>query len=133
MRLFTPSTARDALVVLRPVAERVCRLMRVMSRVKPERRVSDERVDPSYFDLLQSLLESMGTLQEAGVQIKDPMAGLLDFPARRAGRVVLLCWRVGEPRLDHWHEMDAGLAGRQPVDEDGPWEEERGVPPAGEA
>ena len=126
MRTFTPKTARDALVALRPVAERVSRLVRIMAGTRPPRRLSDERVDPEYFGLLTTLLGALETLQAAGVRIKDPAAGLLDFPARRAGRAVFLCWRVGEPSLGHWHEVDAGFAGRRPVDEDGPWEEEGG-------
>jgi hypothetical protein len=131
--MFTPSTARDALVAIRPVAERMCRLMRVMDQVKPARRVSDERVDPEYFALLQTLLAALGTLQDAGVQIKDPKAGLLDFPARRAGRLVLLCWSVGEETVGHWHEIEDGFAGRQPLDEDGPWDEGSDGPVRGQA
>src|SRR5262245_29969539 len=127
MRTFTPKSARDALVSLRPVAERVSRLVRVMGGMRPTRRLSDQRVDPEYFGLLTTLLGAMETLRGAGVRVKDPAAGLLDFPARRAGRVVFLCWRVGEPSLSHWHEADAGFAGRRPLDEDGPWEED-GVP-----
>lgn len=126
MRLFTPQSARDTLVALRPVAEHISRLARVMGRMKPARRLSDERVDPQYFGLLETLLGAMETLRDAGVRIKDPAAGLLDFPAKRAGRIVFLCWRLGEPSLSHWHEEDAGFAGRRPVDEDGPWEEEGG-------
>jgi hypothetical protein len=128
MRTFTPKSARAALVGLRPVAERVSRLIRVMGGMRPARRLSDARVDPEYFGLLTTLLGALETLHGAGVRIKDPAAGLLDFPARRAGRVVFLCWRVGEPSLGHWHEADAGFAGRRPVDEDGPWEDEGGPP-----
>lgn len=41
--------------------------------------------------------------------------GLLDFPTTLDGRVVYLCWRRGEPQVDHWHEINGGFAGRQPI------------------
>ena len=62
-------------------------------------------------------------IHRRGAQITDLRRGQLDFPARRAGRQVLLCWQVGEATLRYWREPEAGFAGRQPVDEDGPWEE----------
>jgi hypothetical protein len=52
-------------------------------------------------------------LEALGVELKDPDAGLIDFRAERGGRVVYLCWRLGEPRIDWWHDLDAGFAGRQ--------------------
>ena len=126
MTTFTPRTARAALVALRPVAERSSRVARIMAGMRPKHRLSDARVDPEYFGLLTALLGALETLRSAGVRIQDPAAGLLDFPARRAGRAVFLCWRIGEPSLGHWHEVDAGFAGRRPVDEDGPWEDDGG-------
>ena len=41
--------------------------------------------------------------------------GLLDFPTTLDGRVVYLCWKRGEPKVSHWHEINGGFAGRQPV------------------
>jgi hypothetical protein len=55
-------------------------------------------------------------LAALGVEFKDPVLGLVDFPAERDGRTVYLCWRLGEPEVDHWHEIDGGYAGRQPLD-----------------
>jgi hypothetical protein len=54
------------------------------------------------------------------VVVRDLDSGLCDFPARRAGRDVFLCWRVGEPEIGWWHEPDAGFRGRRPVDEEIP-------------
>jgi hypothetical protein len=56
-----------------------------------------------------------------GVVLQDPATGLIDFPCELFGRVVFLCWRLGEGRIAWWHELDAGFAGRQPLD---PHEEE---------
>jgi hypothetical protein len=59
------------------------------------------------------LRERLGELTELGVELKDPATGLIDFRSRHEGRVVYLCWRLGEPRIDWWHDLDAGFGGRQ--------------------
>jgi hypothetical protein len=52
-----------------------------------------------------------------GVIVRDLDTGICDFPALREGREVYLCWRVGEERIEWWHETGAGFAGRQPLDD----------------
>jgi hypothetical protein len=67
-----------------------------------------------------ALKEAQDTLAEIdaiGVQVKDLNTGLLDFPCQLEDQVVLLCWKTGEPEITHWHTMDAGFQGRQPIDE----------------
>ncbi len=49
--------------------------------------------------------------------MKDLDSGLLDFPSKRDGDVVLLCWRVGEPEIGWWHTVEEGFAGRKPLTE----------------
>ena len=66
---------------------------------------------------LQRVRESIAEIDSIGVQVKDLEAGLLDFPCLIDDEVVLLCWRMGEPAIEHWHTVEAGLKGRQPVDE----------------
>jgi len=66
---------------------------------------------------LKRVQESIAEIDAIGVQVKDLEAGLLDFPCRIDDEVVLLCWRMGEPAIEHWHTMEAGFQGRQPVDE----------------
>ena len=61
--------------------------------------------------------ESIAEIDAIGVQVKDIETGLLDFPCRLDDQVVLLCWRMGETSIDHWHSVDSGFQGRQPVDE----------------
>ena len=61
--------------------------------------------------------ESVAEIDAIGVQVKDLEAGLLDFPCRLDDEVVLLCWRMGETSIEHWHTVEAGFNGRQPVDE----------------
>ncbi|HEY1580822.1 MAG TPA: DUF2203 domain-containing protein [Terracidiphilus sp.] len=66
---------------------------------------------------LERVKESIAEIDSIGVQVKDMDSGLLDFPCRVDDQVVLLCWRMGEPSIEHWHTVEAGFNGRQPVDE----------------
>jgi hypothetical protein len=52
-------------------------------------------------------------LDQLHVELKDHFTGLIDFRGRVDGREVYLCWRLGEPEVAHWHELDAGFMGRQ--------------------
>jgi hypothetical protein len=56
-----------------------------------------------------------GELKDLGVEMKGFDVGLVDFPGQMGGRPVYLCWRLGEPAVAHWHECDAGFAGRHPL------------------
>ncbi len=53
---------------------------------------------------------------DTGAQIKDINTGLLDFSAVKEDREVYLCWQYGEGEIAYWHEVDAGYAGRQPIE-----------------
>jgi hypothetical protein len=66
---------------------------------------------------LKRVRETITEIDEIGVQVKDLDSGLLDFPCRLDDQVVLLCWRMGEPSIEHWHTLEAGFKGRQPVDD----------------
>jgi hypothetical protein len=54
-------------------------------------------------------------LQGIGVELKNIEHGIIDFPTRMFGRDVYLCWRLGEDSVSHWHDIDSGFAGRQPL------------------
>jgi len=66
---------------------------------------------------MKQVRETITEIDEIGVQVKDIDSGLLDFPCRLDDQVVLLCWLMGETSIEHWHTMDAGFKGRQPVDD----------------
>jgi hypothetical protein len=66
---------------------------------------------------LTKVKESIAEIDAIGVQVKDLESGLLDFPFKLEDEVVLLCWRMGETAIEHWHTMESGFSGRQPVDE----------------
>ena len=66
---------------------------------------------------LQRVRETIAEIDAIGVQVKDMESGLLDFPCRIDDEVVLLCWRMGEATIEHWHTVEGGFKSRQPVDE----------------
>ncbi|MCX7700580.1 MAG: DUF2203 domain-containing protein [Gemmataceae bacterium] len=59
--------------------------------------------------------ECVDELTRLGVELKDPMIGLVDFPCWRDGREVYLCWKLGEAEIGWWHELHTGYAGRRPL------------------
>jgi hypothetical protein len=74
---------------------------RKAERVKAEQRTKD----------------ALAEIDSIGVQVKDLDIGLLDFPCEVEGQIILLCWKLGEKSITHWHGSQEGFAGRKPVDE----------------
>ena len=78
-------------------------------------QVANQRAEME--DHLQRVRETISEIDSIGVQVKDLDTGLLDFPFRLDEDIVLLCWRMGEDAIEHWHTVESGFQGRQPVDE----------------
>lgn len=81
--------------------------------VKNEDTVADKKRRAE--TLVEQLNERLARLNAWGVELKGLDEGLLDFPSDRDGRVVYLCWRLGEDHIAWWHEIDVGFADRQPL------------------
>ncbi len=81
--------------------------------VKDEPSLAEKRRRAESF--VEQLNAGLARINELGVELKDMDQGLLDFPHEREGRVVNLCWRLGEEHIAWWHEIDTGFAGRQPT------------------
>jgi len=77
-----------------------------VARRKAERTKAEQRAK-----------DALAEIDSIGVQVKDIDIGLLDFPCVVEGRVVLLCWKMGETSITHWHSTEEGFAGRKPIDE----------------
>jgi hypothetical protein len=77
--------------------------------------------DPMVVQAKTALNSALGTafeqLDEWDIELKDIQTGLIDFRAMREGREIYLCWRLGEPEVEYWHELTAGFDGRQPLDD----------------
>ena len=64
---------------------------------------------------IERLEDLVDELEDVGAELKDYQSGLIDFVGRHEGRDIYLCWKLGEESITHWHELDAGFAGRKPV------------------
>lgn len=136
-KLFTVEEARKTLPLVRAIVSDIVRQAKDVrerherlqhlhnARVKPADEDSPdpyrEEVDQIELELRrdeEKLEEYVGELRELGVEIKDFERGLVDFPHLMDGRVVYLCWHLGEEDLAYWHEVDAGFAGRRSLLED---------------
>jgi hypothetical protein len=77
-----------------------------VARRKAERAKAEQRAK-----------DALAEIDSIGVQVKDIDIGLLDFPCEVDGKTVLLCWKMGEDSITHWHGTDEGFAGRKLIDE----------------
>lgn len=69
-----------------------------------------------YVTILLKIASDTSELDTLGIQLKDYERGLIDFPSLRDGRVILLCWHLGDgDHIEWWHDVEAGFAGRQPL------------------
>lgn len=77
-----------------------------VARRKAERAKAEQRAK-----------DAVAEIDSIGVQVKDLDIGLLDFPCEVEGQIVLLCWKLGETSITHWHGTNEGFSGRKPIDE----------------
>ncbi len=130
--IYTPAEAQALLdEVIRQLAER---LVELRTETEPMRRRwqrivvaigsngggLDKREAEGLREALeaaqQEATEILSEIASHGVQVKDPDTGLLDFPTVVEGEPALLCWRVGEARIEFWHTVEDGFAGRRPIE-----------------
>ena len=126
MKLFTVQEANALLPSVRVILAKIQRAHRKLAHYKDDARKAAEAAEQggggvvdgvAYAEILTELTSQMTELEGLGVQLKDFERGLVDFPSLREGRVVLLCWQMGEgDELEWWHDVDAGFAGRTPLD-----------------
>lgn len=108
---------RQALVVLREERDALLALNPYINKARA--RAEQNGGSPYgqlYLDHAFTFATSLDDIEQTGVIIKDFGAGLVDFPYEHEGRIVYLCWKLGEDDLSWWHEIDDGFAGRRPLD-----------------
>jgi hypothetical protein len=125
MKLFTVEEANALLPSVREIVRKIQRTYARVSSAQEQARLAAGGAAQGgggmegggdYVLSLSDLAAASGELEELGVQLKDYERGLIDFPTLREGRVVLLCWQLGEgDELEWWHDLEAGFAGRQPL------------------
>jgi hypothetical protein len=125
MKLFTVEEANAMLPTVREVLSKIQRGFEGVVDAHDAARQAAEgaklggggmKGGARYVKMLTQLGEWVAGLELMGVQIKDYERGLVDFPSMREGRVVFLCWQLGEGEsIEWWHDVEAGFAGRQPL------------------
>lgn len=130
-RLFTWTEANSLIPVVRPLLEELAESKRAidayqarLQEITPRMRGNGRRLEAvGIEERLERTIERIARLireiASMGIQLKDIEQGIIDFPALHRGRVVSLCWRLGEQEIAFWHEISAGFAGRRPISEFG--------------
>lgn len=132
-RTFTLDEAQTLVPVLESLLRGAMEGKKVMQEVEAELQEVGQRVFVNGGMLLdvialskrkaqrdkavRQVKDALSEIDSAGVQVKDLDIGLLDFPCLVEDRIVLLCWKLGEPRIGFWHGTEEGFAGRKPIDE----------------
>jgi len=132
-RTFTLDEAQALLPVLESLLRTAINAKKVMEQVESEQQAVARRIflnGGTYLDVVQlarrkaermkaeqRAKDALAEIDSIGVQVKDLDIGLLDFPCQVEGRIVLLCWKLGEKSITHWHGTEEGFAGRKPIDE----------------
>jgi hypothetical protein len=119
-RLYTVEEANAALERLRDSLARIREARREVLRSgrRVGARAGADGGGPegaAYLEALSILREEVEGLAAEDIILRDAETGLVDFPSQREGRVIQLCWRLGEDRVAHWHEVDAGFQARKPL------------------
>ncbi|MDQ4107575.1 MAG: DUF2203 domain-containing protein [Actinomycetota bacterium] len=117
---FTVDEANAALDELRSRLPRLRearqRLIDTSERITSAIEVDGGGVEGSdWFRAQEALKTELVWLADRGILLRDPETGLIDFPARRDGRRVFLCWRLGENRVAWFHDEQTGFSSRRPL------------------
>lgn len=125
-RYFSVTEANRALVLVRRIVTDIVRDYQRLRELHDAHQLHDshgnaalaEQARQDYIRTVDRLSELRDELAEIGCELKDYDLGLVDFPSMREGREILLCWKLGEESVEHWHEIDGGFGGRQRLFED---------------
>ena len=124
MKLFTVSEANELIPAVKPKLRLIQSSYEKLANLREPARAAAEASEfgggmeggSAYVKTLYEIGKATTELHDLGIQLKDYDRGLIDFPSMKEGRIVLLCWQLGEgDEIEWWHETDAGFAGRQPL------------------
>jgi hypothetical protein len=119
MKLFSPEKANALIPVLEPLIEEMWRkrqeLAILLLEGDPAISAGHAKQTRLIAKLKSEVIRLVHRVESHGCVVKDLDLGLLDFPALREGRPILLCWKPGEAAIAHWHGTDEGFAQRKPL------------------
>jgi len=124
-RIFTLAEAQSLLPRLRTLLGELGREWKRISELNPEIQKAREnaplngysKFGVEYVESVSHLMSLIHEIIDLGVLLKDADKGLCDFPYIRDGRMVYLCWQLGEDTIRYWHDVETGFAGREPLEE----------------
>ena len=124
-RVFTVAEATNLLPRLRSVLAEINQEWEHIRKLNPEIQKARDNAPldgfsksgVEYVESVSHLMSLIQQIKDLGVLLKDAEKGLCDFPYIKDGRVVYLCWQLGEDNIQYWHDVEAGFAGREPLDE----------------
>jgi hypothetical protein len=119
-RAFTEDVANSLLPALSESLQRIQEAREViLAGAEHIRRTATldggGQVSQEYWDALQEMRRQLESFAEQGIILRDADSGLVDFPSRRDGQDVFLCWKLGEERVGYWHPPETGFGGRRPL------------------
>ena len=125
MKLFTVEEANALLPSVKEILQKILRSRKRLVPFRLEAQQAAQQAEHGgggmaqgsrYAQIVSDFSLAMSEIEALGVQLKDFDRGLVDFPSLRDGKVVLLCWQLGEgDELEWWHDMESGFAGRTPL------------------
>jgi hypothetical protein len=117
---YSTDQANALLPVLRPVVERIRDNQRALAEDKTVAAVREKAAHNGgglpgrhLSEMAKTLEQDLTQLQDWGIVLRDPAVGLIDFFHQREGETVFLCWKLGERRVEWWHPVHTGIAGRK--------------------
>ena len=124
-RIFTLAEAQSCLPRLRTLLAEISEVWSHIRELNPDVQKAREKASVDgfskfgveYVELVFHLMFLIHQIKDMGVVLKDADKGLCDFPYLRNGKVVYLCWQLGEESIDYWHDMETGFASREPLDD----------------
>lgn len=119
-KFYSVDEANALVPKLRPLLERVRATQQALAEDKTVAAVREKAAHnggglPSKHlsELTRTLERDLRELQAWGILLRDPSIGLIDFFHKREGETVFLCWKLGEPKVEWWHPVETGIAGRE--------------------
>jgi hypothetical protein len=129
LRTYTVEEANQELPRVRRIVKQIAELSALVPELEDQARIAEyeskrngagndrrdrhQQARDAVSGAELELLKAVAALNGMGIQLKGPLEGLIDFPSYRDGELVELCWKLGEDRVEHWHHVGEGYAGRK--------------------
>ena len=129
LRTYTVDEANNELPRVRRIVEQIAELSALLPELEDQARIAEyeskrpaagaedrdrhQQARDAVSAAELELLKAVASLNGMGISLKGPLEGLIDFTSFREGELIELCWKLGEERVEHWHKVGEGFAGRK--------------------